>query len=185
MRYACVDRLACCLLSTTLVSKKGVINTSIVLINVLLSISLLRPVAVANPATIVESAGLIESTEHSLPLVKQVCDNVSSLLRTSHLLAPFPEVMIDSAFFDRFHSYIPGWEIPKMRPEFFTDRYGFNNSDKIWDEERIDYVLIGDSFIEGYCQNNENTIAENLRKLLILLIVTQKLKDFILFKSNS
>ena len=52
-------------------------------------------------------------------------DNVSSLLRTSHLLAPFPEVMIDSAFFDRFHSYIPGWEIPKMRPEFFTDRYGF------------------------------------------------------------
>ena len=48
----------------------------------------------------------------------------------------------------------------------FTDRYGFNNSDKIWDEERIDYVLIGDSFIEGYCQNNENTIAENLRKLL-------------------
>lgn len=52
-------------------------------------------------------------------------DNVSSLLKTSHLLAPFPEAMIDSAFFDRFHSYIPGWEIPKMRPEFFTDQYGF------------------------------------------------------------
>ncbi len=32
--------------------------------------------------------------------------------------------MIDSAFFDRFHAYIPGWEIPKMRPEFFTNRYG-------------------------------------------------------------
>ncbi|MCA9633386.1 MAG: protease Lon-related BREX system protein BrxL [Myxococcales bacterium] len=52
-------------------------------------------------------------------------DNVSSLLKTSHLLAPFPDAMIDSAFFDRFHSYIPGWEIPKMRPEFFTDQYGF------------------------------------------------------------
>lgn len=52
-------------------------------------------------------------------------DNVSSLLKTSHLLAPFPEAMIDSAFFDRFHSYIPGWEIPKMRPEFFTNQYGF------------------------------------------------------------
>ena len=48
------------------------------LINVLLSISLLRPVAVANPATIVESAGLIESTEHSLPLLKQVDDRVSN-----------------------------------------------------------------------------------------------------------
>jgi ATP-dependent Lon protease len=33
--------------------------------------------------------------------------------------------MIDSAFFDRFHAYIPGWEIPKMRPEFFTNQYGF------------------------------------------------------------
>jgi len=52
-------------------------------------------------------------------------DNVKALLKTSHLLSPFPEAMIDAAFFDRFHAYIPGWEIPKMRPEFFTDQYGF------------------------------------------------------------
>jgi ATP-dependent Lon protease len=52
-------------------------------------------------------------------------DNVETLLKTSHLLSPFPDEMIDPAFFDRFHAYIPGWEIPKMRPEFFTDRYGF------------------------------------------------------------
>ena len=52
-------------------------------------------------------------------------DNVTTLLKTSHLLSPFPEAMIDSAFFDRFHAYIPGWEIPKMRPEFFTNQYGF------------------------------------------------------------
>jgi hypothetical protein len=45
-------------------------------------------------------------------------------VKTSHLLAPFPEAMIDSAFFDRFHAYVPGWEIPKMRPEFFTNQYG-------------------------------------------------------------
>jgi ATP-dependent Lon protease len=51
--------------------------------------------------------------------------NIQTLLKTSHLLAPFPEAMIDSAFLDRFHAYIPGWEIPKMRPEFFTDQYGF------------------------------------------------------------
>lgn len=50
--------------------------------------------------------------------------SVDTLVKTSHLLAPFPEAMIDSAFFDRFHAYIPGWEIPKMRPEFFTNRYG-------------------------------------------------------------
>jgi len=52
-------------------------------------------------------------------------DNVKTLLKTSHLLQPFPEVMVEPAFFDRFHAYIPGWEIPKMRPEFFTDQYGF------------------------------------------------------------
>jgi ATP-dependent Lon protease len=50
--------------------------------------------------------------------------SVDTLVKTSHLLAPFPEAMIDSAFFDRFHAYIPGWEIPKMRPEFFTNQYG-------------------------------------------------------------
>lgn len=47
-----------------------------------------------------------------------------TLVKTSHLFAPFPEEMIDSAFFDRMHAYIPGWEIPKMRPEFITDQYG-------------------------------------------------------------
>lgn len=52
-------------------------------------------------------------------------DNVKALLKTSHLLSPFPEAMIDAAFFDRFHAYVPGWEIPKMRPEFFTNQYGF------------------------------------------------------------
>jgi ATP-dependent Lon protease len=49
---------------------------------------------------------------------------VDTLVKTSHLFAPFPDTMIDSAFFDRFHAYISGWEIPKMRPEFFTNQYG-------------------------------------------------------------
>jgi len=52
-------------------------------------------------------------------------DNVAQLVRTSHLLAPFPAAMIDTAFFDRFHAYLPGWEIPKFRPEHFTSEYGF------------------------------------------------------------
>lgn len=60
----------------------------------------------------------------SMVFVGNINQSIESLLKTSHLLAPFPEQMIDSAFFDRFHAYIPGWEIPKMRPEFFTNRYG-------------------------------------------------------------
>ena len=60
----------------------------------------------------------------SMVFVGNINQSVETLVKTSHLLAPFPSAMIDSAFFDRFHAYIPGWEIPKMRPEFFTNRYG-------------------------------------------------------------
>jgi len=61
----------------------------------------------------------------SMVFVGNINQPVDTLVKTSHLLAPFPEAMIDSAFFDRFHAYIPGWEIPKMRPEYITDQYGF------------------------------------------------------------
>ncbi len=60
----------------------------------------------------------------SMVFVGNINQPVDTLVKTSHLLAPFPETMIDSAFFDRFHGYIPGWEIPKMRPEFFTNQFG-------------------------------------------------------------
>ncbi|WP_121614531.1 protease Lon-related BREX system protein BrxL [Mesobacillus foraminis] len=62
----------------------------------------------------------------SMVFVGNINQSVDSLIKTSHLFAPFPEGMNnDSAFFDRMHYYLPGWEIPKMRPDFFTDRYGF------------------------------------------------------------
>ena len=58
--------------------------------------------------------------------VGNINQSVDVLLRTSHLFEPFPEAMAyDSAFFDRMHYYIPGWEIPKYRPQYFTDEYGF------------------------------------------------------------
>jgi ATP-dependent Lon protease len=60
----------------------------------------------------------------SMVFVGNTNQPVDTLVKTSHLFAPFPEAMIDSAFFDRFHAYVPGWEIPKMRPEFFTNQYG-------------------------------------------------------------
>jgi len=60
----------------------------------------------------------------AMVFVGNLNQSVDTLVKTSHLLAPFPEAMIDSAFFDRFHAYIPGWEIPKMRPEYITNQYG-------------------------------------------------------------
>jgi ATP-dependent Lon protease len=51
---------------------------------------------------------------------------VDVMVRSSHLFMPMPDVIReDMAFLDRIHFYIPGWEIPKMRVEFFTDHYGF------------------------------------------------------------
>ena len=51
---------------------------------------------------------------------------VEVMVRSSHLFAPLPDVIReDMAFLDRIHYYIPGWEIPKMRIEFFTNQYGF------------------------------------------------------------
>src|SRR5699024_8088456 len=59
----------------------------------------------------------------SMVFVGNINQSVDSLIKTSHLFAPFPEEMAnDSAFFDRMHYYLPGWEIPKMRPDFFTDK---------------------------------------------------------------
>lgn len=60
----------------------------------------------------------------SMVFIGNTNQSVSTMVKTSHLLAPFPEQMIDSAFFDRFHYYIPGWEVPKMRPEYLTNNYG-------------------------------------------------------------
>lgn len=51
---------------------------------------------------------------------------VEVMVRSSHLFIPMPEVIReDMAFLDRLHFYLPGWEVPKMRIEFFTDHYGF------------------------------------------------------------
>ncbi len=62
----------------------------------------------------------------SMVFVGNINESVDVLIKTSHLFEPFPEAMsTDTAFFDRMHLYIPGWEIPKMRPELITDEYGF------------------------------------------------------------
>lgn len=62
----------------------------------------------------------------SMVFVGNINQSVDSLVKTSHLFAPFPDAMRnDAAFFDRIHYYLPGWEIPKYRPTFFTNRFGF------------------------------------------------------------
>lgn len=62
----------------------------------------------------------------SMVFVGNINQSVDVLLKTSSLFDPFPpEMRTDTAFLDRMHCYLPGWEIPKFRPEHFTNDYGF------------------------------------------------------------
>lgn len=62
----------------------------------------------------------------SMVFVGNINQSVDVLLKTSSLFDPFPpEMGTDTAFLDRIHCYLPGWEIPKFRPEHFTNGYGF------------------------------------------------------------
>ena len=62
----------------------------------------------------------------SMVFVGNINLSVDVLLKTSHLFQPFPDVMAnDTAFFDRMHYYLPGWDVPKFAPKYFTNEYGF------------------------------------------------------------
>lgn len=62
----------------------------------------------------------------SMVFVGNINQSVDVLLKTSSLFDPFPpEMGTDTAFLDRMHCYLPGWEVPKFRPEHFTNDYGF------------------------------------------------------------
>jgi len=63
--------------------------------------------------------------EASMVFAGNINQPVEVLTRTSTLFHPLPADLQDMAFIDRLHFYLPGWEMPKMRNEFFTDHYGF------------------------------------------------------------
>ncbi|WP_294489791.1 BREX system Lon protease-like protein BrxL [uncultured Ruminococcus sp.] len=65
------------------------------------------------------------SSDASIAFEGNTFRSVEDMLRTTNLFEPFPESFNnDSAFFDRIHAYLPGWETPKLRASLFTNRYG-------------------------------------------------------------
>ena len=89
----------------------------------------------------------------SMVFVGNIDQSVETLQKTSSLFDPFPpEMGTDTAFLDRFHAYIPGWEIPKYRPDSFTDDYGFIT----------DYLS---EFMRELRKDNYSNIAEKYFKL--------------------
>lgn len=63
--------------------------------------------------------------EASMVFAGNINQPVDTLVRTSTLFQPLPDDMQDMALIDRLHFYLPGWEMPKLRNEFFSDHYGF------------------------------------------------------------
>ncbi|MBN8706506.1 MAG: protease Lon-related BREX system protein BrxL [Bacteroidetes bacterium] len=103
------------------------------------------------------------NADASMVFVGNINGSIENLVKTSHLLSPFPKEMIDTAFFDRFHHYLPGWEIPKMRPEFFTNGYGFISdyySECLREMRKYNFSdTIGQFFRLGKDLNQRDTIA--------------------------
>lgn len=65
------------------------------------------------------------STDASIAFEGNTFRSVADMMRTTNLFEPFPDAFNnDSAFFDRIHAYLPGWETPKLRSGLFTKRYG-------------------------------------------------------------
>lgn len=65
------------------------------------------------------------NADASMVFIGNINDSVENLLKVTHLFSPFPpEFNNDSAFFDRIHYYLPGWETPKMRTNLLTEKYG-------------------------------------------------------------
>ena len=65
------------------------------------------------------------STDASIAFEGNTFRSVADMMRTTNLFEPFPDAFNnDSAFFDRIHAYLPGWETPKLRSSLFTKRYG-------------------------------------------------------------
>jgi len=65
------------------------------------------------------------SSDASIAFEGNTFRSVADMMRTTNLFEPFPEAFNnDSAFFDRIHAYLPGWETPKLRSSLFTHRYG-------------------------------------------------------------
>ena len=105
----------------------------------------------------------------SMVFVGNINQSVDVLQKTSSLFDPFPtEMGTDTAFLDRMHCYIPGWELPKFRPEHFTNDYGFISdylSEFVRELRKENYGdAIDEYFHLGKNLNQRDTIA--VRKMV-------------------
>ena len=104
------------------------------------------------------------SSDASIAFEGNTFRSVSDMMRTTNLFEPFPEAFNnDSAFFDRIHAYLPGWETPKLRSNLFTKDYGLISdcfSEFCHSMRKYDFTnSFGEYFALNACFNTRDTIA--------------------------
>lgn len=113
--------------------------------------------------------------EASIVLIGNTSKPHEELIRTAHLFADLPKPMIDPAFIDRLHFYLPGWEAPKLEQRLFTDHYGFVSdyfSEALRQLRKRSYVrTIDDDFSLGdhLSARDEKSVRKSLSGLIKLL----------------
>ena len=104
------------------------------------------------------------NADASIVFVGNTNDTVENMLKVSHLFEPFPpEFNNDSAFFDRIHYYLPGWEVPKMRSDYITEEYGLITdclAEFTREMRKLDYSHMLDSMFKlNSCVTTRDEIA--------------------------
>jgi ATP-dependent Lon protease len=102
--------------------------------------------------------------------------DVDTQLRVGHLLAPLPkEIRDDTAFMDRIHAYLPGWDVPKLDPSYFTEHFGFVSDylAEVWSQlrrtTRLDVLqgrLEWGTALSGRDRKAANNTVDGLLRLL-------------------
>lgn len=120
------------------------------------------------------------NADASMVFVGNINDSVQNLLKVTHLFSPFPpEFNNDSAFFDRIHYYLPGWEIPKMRSDLLTEKYGLITdclAEYTRGMRRMDYTHVLDTYFslnDQFNKRDEIAVRKTMSGLIKLLFPDQ------------
>ncbi|HSV91545.1 MAG TPA: BREX system Lon protease-like protein BrxL, partial [Desulfobacterales bacterium] len=102
--------------------------------------------------------------------------DVAHQQRVSHLFGPFPKQMKDdTAFMDRIHAYIPGWDVPKLNKDLFTEHFGLVSDflaetwSRLRDQSRLTAIqgrVFYGGALSGRDTNAANKTVSGLLKLL-------------------
>lgn len=122
------------------------------------------------------------NADASVVYIGNINDSVDNLLKVTHLFNPFPpEFHNDSAFFDRIHYYLPGWEIPKLRTNLLTEKYGLITdclAEFCKDMRKFDFSHLFDAYFSlnnDFNKRDEISVRKTFSGLVKLLFPDQKL----------